>query len=132
MRLAGRRDDPGLYDPVVTSRPDNRRNFEALVGVTFEIGDVGSDRIALEGILQCRLLVGGQRSPARADRLPEDCVEVERPTDYRCDHLVSLTERRRLTRLHDGHQARVQLLAVTSIAASARSHAAHRAAEPSA
>src|SRR5215813_5828682 len=110
MRLAGYRDDPGLYDPVVTSRLDNRRNFEALVGVTFEIGDVGSDRIALERILQCRLLVGGQPSPAGADRLPEDCVEVERPTDYRCDHLVSLTERRRLTRLHDGHQARVQLL----------------------
>src|SRR5271169_1245693 len=41
--LTGSRGDLGLYDPIAASDPDDRRNLEALTGVSVEIGDVGRD-----------------------------------------------------------------------------------------
>ena len=39
--LTGRRGDLGLYDPIATGGPDDRRDLEALAGIGVEIGDVG-------------------------------------------------------------------------------------------
>src|SRR6516225_9039673 len=50
ISLTGSRGDLGLYDPIATGGPYDRRDLEALAGVGVEIGDIGRDRVAAKGI----------------------------------------------------------------------------------
>src|SRR5262245_27602115 len=88
--LSGRRRDLGLYDPIATGGPDDRRDLKALAGVCVEIGDVGRDRVAPKGIPQRCPLVRGLRGQVRPDHLPKDHFEIKGPADYRRYHVVSL------------------------------------------